>query len=56
MEPLGPQGPKVGIELTSREDYIRFDDAMGTLPEPVRKTREGVLTAVKRAGLRVIDF
>jgi len=53
--PLGPQGPKVGIQISGIEDVKALDTAMGELPPEERKTLEGVLSAVKNAGLNRID-
>lgn len=55
IRPLGPQGPKVGIEVSEVGDVIALDMAMGELPEKERKTVIGILKAAKMAGLNVID-
>lgn len=56
MRPLGPQGPKIGIGLSCRDDYVMFDRELGRLSEAERKTREGILQAVKNAYLPIVDF
>ena len=55
LRPLGPQGPKVGIEVHEVGDVIALDMAMGELSEKERKTVIGILRAAKMAGLNVID-
>lgn len=56
MRPLGPQGPKIGIDLSCRDDYVMFDREMGRLSEAERKTREGILQAAKNAHSVIVDF
>lgn len=55
FRPLGPQGPKVGIELNESGDYIALDMAMGELTPAERKTVKGIISAARRAGLNVVD-
>ena len=54
IEPLGPQGPRIGVELSSKEDYQRLDEEMGKLDVGKRKTPEGIAEAIKNARLRQI--
>lgn len=56
MRPLGSQGPKVGIELSCREDFVRFDEEMGKLSENERKTQKGIKQAAREAKLPIVDF
>lgn len=53
--PLGPQGFKVGIQISRVEDIKALDTAMGKLSPEERKTAKGILSATKKAGLNVID-
>lgn len=54
IEPLGPQGPRIGVELTSKKDYQRFDEEMGKLDGGRRKTPEGIAEAIKNAHLNQV--
>jgi len=55
FRPLGPQGPKVGIEIKEVGDIIALDLAMGELTPGERKTIKGIISAARKAGLNVID-
>lgn len=55
IRPLGPQGPKVGIEISEVGDVIALDLAMGQLSEEERRTISGIFKAASMAGLNVID-
>jgi hypothetical protein len=55
LRPLGPQGPKVGIQISEAGDMMALDFAMGELTPQERKTVKGILTAAQRAGLDVVD-
>jgi len=52
---IPPQGPKIGIAVSSREDIERLDEKMGELTESQRHTPESVLQAIKDAELSVVD-
>ena len=55
IRPLGPQGPKIGVELTEVGDLIALDSTMGSLPADERKTVKGIRSAIKTAGLNEIE-
>lgn len=56
MRPLGPGGPKIGIRLSCRDDYVMLDRELGRLSEAERKTGEGILKAAKNTHLPIVDF
>jgi hypothetical protein len=54
IQPLGPQGPKVGVGVSSREDVEKLDTEINKIPENKRRTVEGLTKAVKNAELPLI--
>lgn len=55
LRPLGVQGPKIGIRLTSEEDAQKLDEAMDKLHKEGNYTTEAVLETLKEIKLPVID-
>lgn len=55
IEPNGPQGQKVGVEIRNKTQFKAFDKAVGKLPESERKTVEGLTKAAQETGVRVIE-
>lgn len=56
LKPLGVQGPNIGIQISSRNDYIKLDEAYGKLTVDQKLTIEGVMKAVKESELKIVDF
>jgi hypothetical protein len=54
LRPLGPQGPKIGVGVSSKEEVKRLDKEVGKLPESQRNTVEGLTKAIRNAELSVI--
>jgi len=56
LRPLGAQGPRVGLQITSREDMEKLDQAFGSLSLAEKKTAEGARRAAREAGIGIVDF
>lgn len=56
LRPLGMQGPKIGVKISSAEDFRRLDENVGQLKEEERRTFEGIVKAVKKTGLDIVDY
>ena len=54
LRPQGPQGPKIGVGISSHEEAKRLDEEVGKLPESRRSTVEGLTEAIKNAELSII--
>ena len=54
LRPLGPQGPKIGVGISSSEEAKRLDEEVGKLPKEQRSTVEGLTEAIKNADLSII--
>jgi len=55
IEPDGPQGLKVGIEIRNKTQFKKFDEAVGKLPENKRKTINGITKAAQKTGVKIIE-
>lgn len=56
LRPLGDGGPRIGVQISSKEEFILLDEKMGELSESARHTVEGVRRAVEGAKLPIVDF
>lgn len=54
LRPLGPQGPKIGVGISSKKEAERLDTEIGKIPENERRTVEGLTEAIKNAELQLI--
>ena len=55
LRPLGAQGPKIAFDISSREQYVKFDEALGKLEPTERKTVAGILKAANSVGVNQVD-
>ena len=55
IEPDGPQGLKVGIEIRNKTQFKKFDEAVGKLPENEHKTINGITKAAQKTGVKIIE-
>lgn len=55
VEPDGPQGQRVGVEIRNKTQFKAFDEAIGKLPKSKRKTVEGLTKAAHEVGVRVVE-
>lgn len=54
IEPIGPQGPKIGFQVSSLEDVEKFDTLVGKLPIELRKNLDSLRNIANEAGLREV--
>ena len=55
LRPLGPQGPRIGLEIQNAEQYKKLDEEMGKLSGADRKTVLGIQQAANEAGVPIVD-
>lgn len=53
--PLGPQGPKVGLQISGEEDLRRLDEELGKLSSEQRQSVPGIISAANQAEIPVVD-
>ncbi len=54
IQPMGPQGPKIGVGISSEKEAERLDMEIGKIPENERRTVEGFTKAIKNAELQFV--
>lgn len=54
IEPLGPQGPKLGLGVSSAEEMKTFNESVGALPESERKDPIILAHLAEEAGMVVV--
>jgi len=54
MEPLGPQGPKLGLGFSSQEQFEKFDQVIGLLPKKSRKNFEKLSEIATELGVNIV--
>lgn len=54
--PLGPQGPKIGLQITGEDDLRRLDGELGKLSPKERHTASGIKRAANLAEISIVDF
>ena len=59
LSPLGPQGPRIGIQINSQDDLEKLRqvrEGLGRLPELERTKTGTILSALREMGLPIIDL
>ena len=54
LQPEGPQGPSLGLAISGEEQFRKFDEAMGQLPESQRKDLEKIREVAKGLGVDIV--
>lgn len=54
LEPEGPQGPKLGLEINDQEQYKALDEAVGTLDPNERHDLSAIAKVAKQVGVRIV--
>ena len=55
LRPLGPQGPRLSVALSGKEDMQKLDEEIGNLKSEERKSFAGLRKATLKAGLSAVD-
>lgn len=55
-QPLGPQGPKLGLDIVDEGEYDQFRKKLQDLPERARANMYSVAEVAKSLGIPVVDF
>lgn len=55
LEPEGPQGAKLGLEINSQEQYKALDEAFGKLEPSERHNLDTVARVAKQVGITVVE-
>ncbi len=55
IRPLGPQGPKLCLQINGEGEFKKFDEAVGELPVNQRHTYEGLRNAALKTNIPIVD-
>ncbi len=55
IRPDGPQGARLGLQITSAEEFKKFDEAIGELPEAERQKIQNIRAIAEALNIAIVD-